>query len=129
MSKIKNAPTIVNGDTVIGFTSTQKAQELGWVDLPSLSSWYQEDPDKNHLGLIELFSSQADYRMPTYKKFCEKNNYLTKNGSLRYTAEIIYQYIIKIQMVQKDLYQQTIYLMSLMYLQNQQIKMESKIWV
>lgn len=32
-------------------------------------------------------------KMPTYKKFCEKNNYLTKNGSLRYTAEIIYQYI------------------------------------
>lgn len=32
-------------------------------------------------------------KMPTYKRFCEKNNYLTKNGSLRYTAEIIYQYI------------------------------------
>lgn len=32
-------------------------------------------------------------KMPTYKRFCEKNNYLTKNGSLRYTAEIIYKYI------------------------------------
>ena len=32
-------------------------------------------------------------KMPTYKRFCEKNGYLTKNGSLRYTAEIIYQYI------------------------------------
>lgn len=80
MSKIKNAPTIVNGDTVIGFTSTQKAQELGWVDLPSLASWYQEDPDKNHLGLIELFSSQADYRMPTYKKFFKDKAVLEVNG-------------------------------------------------
>ena len=82
MSKIKNAPTIVNGDTVIGFTSTQKAQELGWVDLPSLSSWYQEDPDKNHLGLIELFSSQADYRMPTYKKFFKDKAILEVNGAM-----------------------------------------------
>ena len=32
-------------------------------------------------------------KMPTYKRFCEKNGYPTKNGSLGYTAEIIYQYI------------------------------------
>ena len=32
-------------------------------------------------------------KMPTYKRFCEKNGYLTKNGGLRYTAEIIYRYI------------------------------------
>lgn len=30
---------------------------------------------------------------PTYKKFCEKNGYLTKFGKPRLTAEIIYQYI------------------------------------
>lgn len=33
--------------------------------------------------------------MPTYKKFCEENNYLTKNGRLRFTAEIIYRFITK----------------------------------
>ena len=31
--------------------------------------------------------------MPTYKRFCEKNGYLTEKGGLRYTAEIIYRYI------------------------------------
>lgn len=31
--------------------------------------------------------------MPTYRKFCEENGYLTKNNQCRYTAEIIYRYI------------------------------------
>ena len=31
--------------------------------------------------------------MPTYQRFCQDNGYLTKNGGLRYTAEIIYRYI------------------------------------
>lgn len=32
-------------------------------------------------------------KMPTYRKFCEENGYLTKNGQLRFTAEIIYRFI------------------------------------
>jgi len=70
----------VNGDTVIGFTSSKKIKELGWMDLSSLSAWYQEDPEQNHLGLVELFSTQADYRMPTYKKFFKDKAVLTVNG-------------------------------------------------
>lgn len=34
-------------------------------------------------------------KMPTYRAFCETNGYLTKNGALRYTAEIIYRFITK----------------------------------
>lgn len=33
--------------------------------------------------------------MPTYKKFCIENNYLTKNNQLRYTAEIIQRFLTK----------------------------------
>ena len=31
--------------------------------------------------------------MPTYRKFCEENGYLTKTGHARMTAEIIYRFI------------------------------------
>lgn len=31
--------------------------------------------------------------MPTYRKFCEENGYICKNGQLRFTAEIIYRFI------------------------------------
>ena len=34
-------------------------------------------------------------KMPTYRKFCEENGYITKNGQLRLTAEIIYRFITK----------------------------------
>lgn len=32
-------------------------------------------------------------KMPTYKKFCAENGYMTKNGQVRLTAEIIYRFI------------------------------------
>lgn len=33
--------------------------------------------------------------MPTYKRFCEENGYMTKNNQPRYTAEIIYRFITR----------------------------------
>ena len=32
-------------------------------------------------------------KMPTYRDYCEKNGYKTKNGQLRFTAEILYRFI------------------------------------
>lgn len=32
-------------------------------------------------------------KTPTYKRFCEENGYLTKNGQVRLTAEILFRYI------------------------------------
>lgn len=40
-------------------------------------------------------SRQVLGAMPTYRRFCEENGYLTKNGQLRFTAEIIYRFITK----------------------------------
>lgn len=34
-------------------------------------------------------------KMPTYKKFCKQNGYLTKNNQCRFTAEILYRFITK----------------------------------
>lgn len=31
--------------------------------------------------------------MPTYKRFCQENGFMTKNNQCRYTAEIIYKFI------------------------------------
>lgn len=32
-------------------------------------------------------------KMPSYKKFCIENGYMTKNNQVRYTAEVIYRFI------------------------------------
>ena len=52
------------------------------------------------LPFIEWFDTLKMARsvigtMPTYKKFCKDNGYLTKNGALRFTAEIVYRFISK----------------------------------
>jgi hypothetical protein len=38
-------------------------------------------------------SRQLISKMPTYKRYCEKNGYMTKNNQPRLTAEIIYRFI------------------------------------
>ena len=35
------------------------------------------------------------HKMPTYRKFCEENGLLTKNGRLSTTAENLYRFIVK----------------------------------
>lgn len=73
--------------------------------------------DDNALKVTERYTTQSKYRyflpfgtevwdtmkmandtickQKAYKKFCEKNGYLTKNGQVRKTAEILYRYITK----------------------------------
>lgn len=34
-------------------------------------------------------------KMPTYKKYCVENGYMTKNNQCRFTAEILYRFITK----------------------------------
>ena len=73
--------------------------------------------DGDALGITERYITKSKYRyflpfgtevwdtmkmandtickQKTYKKFCEENGYLTKNGQVRKTAEILYRYITK----------------------------------
>ena len=32
-------------------------------------------------------------KMPTYRKWCEVNDYICKNGQLKFTAEVLYRFI------------------------------------
>lgn len=40
-------------------------------------------------------SRDVIHKMPTYRRFCEENNLLTKNGRLSTTAENLYRFIVK----------------------------------
>ena len=40
-------------------------------------------------------AKQVIGKMPTYKKFCKINNYMTANNQPRFTAEILYRFITK----------------------------------
>lgn len=81
MSEVfKGIPTLVNGDTVVGFTTTQKVRDLGFMDRSSLASWYQEDYNKNHKGLIDLFTNFSKVQVPIMKSLWDTKAVMELNG-------------------------------------------------
>lgn len=75
-----NLPKTMNGDRVIGFTSTKKVKELGWADRASLASWYVDDPTKNYMGMIDLFTNYAEVKIPFMKDLFDKKAVIEVNG-------------------------------------------------
>ena len=56
----------INGDAIIGFTSAKEIKNISWADSSTVASWLQ-DPEKStdkHLGLIDLFQSTHNVRLP-----------------------------------------------------------------
>lgn len=71
----------MNGDTVIGFTDAKTIRSsLVEHDLASLEDWYREDPDKNHLGMLELFANITNYPLPMYIGMIRENATISVNG-------------------------------------------------
>lgn len=78
----QNFPATVNGDTVVGYTDAKTIRSsMVEHDLSSLESWYREDPDKNHLGLLQLFSNISNYPMPMYMGMIRQDATITVNGA------------------------------------------------
>lgn len=77
-----NFPATMNGDTVIGYTDAKTIREsLVEHDLSSLESWYFEDPDRNHLGMLELFANITNYPLPMYLGMIRQEATITVNGA------------------------------------------------
>ncbi len=77
----KSFPATVNGDNVIAFTDAKNYKtSLVEHNLGSLASWYYEDPDKNHLGLLNLFSNIANYPVPMYMGMINNGATISVNG-------------------------------------------------
>lgn len=77
----QNIPHIVNGDQVIMFTDKKKVASIqGAQDLPSLYSWYREDPNKNHLGLMNLWGKQAVRNTGIVRELLQNKKVLEVNG-------------------------------------------------
>lgn len=77
----QNIPTIHNGDQVIMFTGAKDVKTIqGYQDLPSMYSWYSEDPDKNHLGLMSLWGQQAQASYPMYRELLQAKAVIEVNG-------------------------------------------------
>ena len=73
---------IHNGDLVIGMTNKKTVQSMaGYFDTTTLSSFYEQDPDKYNLGLIKLWGQQAKTSYPIYQALMEKKAMLNVSGA------------------------------------------------
>jgi hypothetical protein len=57
-------PETVNGDNVIGFTSSRRIGDLANIDTASLHSWYEKDPEKMHLGMLQMVQARDRVSYP-----------------------------------------------------------------
>lgn len=77
----QNIPTIHNGDQVIMFTGAKSVKSIqGYQDLPSMYSWYKEDPDKHHLGMMSLWGQQTQATYPIYRELLQSKSVIEVNG-------------------------------------------------
>lgn len=109
---ILNGERIVSNTYTIRQTMLADMEEYGITEIVAHNARF----DLNALNIIQRYTTNSEYRywfpygtvildtmkgarnvihkMPTYRKFCEKHNYLTKNGRLSATAENLYRFII-----------------------------------
>ncbi len=79
----KHIPNIVNGDQVIMFTDKKSVSSIqGVQDLPTMYSWYTEDPEKNHRGLMSLWGQQTTrkYGQSILRDLIMENSMINVNG-------------------------------------------------
>ena len=75
------APLFYNGDNVIMFTGAKQIKSIqGYQDLPSMYSWYKENPEKNHLGMMNLWGQQAQVTYPIYRELLANRAIIEVNG-------------------------------------------------
>lgn len=78
---VQGIPNLVGGNDVIAFTNSKTVKAyFGETDLQSLASWYEEDPDKHHLGLINLARGVENYPVPMYVGMIKNGATISVNG-------------------------------------------------
>lgn len=77
----QNVPMVYNDSQVIMFTGAKNVKSIqGYQDLPSMYSWYKEDPDKHHLGMMSLWGQQAQVTYPIYRELLQSKSVIEVNG-------------------------------------------------
>lgn len=78
---IKGIPATANGDRVIAYTDYKTFRtNFSDMDQKNLYTWYKDDPDRNHLGMIELFAGISRSSIPMYLGLIRSGSIINVNG-------------------------------------------------
>lgn len=81
MTTQKGVPMMRQGDQVVGFLNSKQVKSIqGYQDMASLASWYQEDPLKNHLGLMQFWGNQDRTSVPIYGELLKNRSIIEVDG-------------------------------------------------
>lgn len=89
-----------NGDEIIGFTKSKDLGALlpGYADLTTLKSWYDQNPNENHLKMQKMWQHQYQQVNPIFQELLEKKSILEVDGfygSFTYDVPIYHKHDIK----------------------------------
>lgn len=79
--KQQSVPHLHNGNQIIMFTDKPKLRSIeGKQDTPSMYSWYSENPEKNHLGLMKAWNQKTIRTSGFFDKLIQNKAMLDVNG-------------------------------------------------
>lgn len=77
----EGVPTLHNGRQVVMFTKNKTIRSIqGHQDLPSFYSWYEEDPNNNHLGVVSLWEQKTTRQSGIIDELLKTKSTLEVNG-------------------------------------------------
>lgn len=85
---------VINGDSVIGFTSAKEMKTQGWMDASKVSAYLQNGEGaahKKHLGMINLFNTTHNVAVPFMKDLFESSSVLSceEGESILYDLPVV----------------------------------------
>lgn len=111
MSFFSNNVPVRNNDLVVKMTSANMARNLvnqqGYQDFSTMSTWYHEDPLKNHMKLQSFFGQQSHSSVPLFQDVLKHDAIIEVNGwDGKFTYDLPVETDTRIRTVEDTSYQQ-----------------------
>lgn len=82
-------PEFISGDKVIHFDRAKNVSKFaGYADFATVQNWLEEDPMKNHLGLIELFGQGSYTEYGIMPELLKKRATIEVGSNRRFTYDV-----------------------------------------
>ena len=111
MSFFSNNVPVRNNDLVVKMTSANMARNLvnqqGYQDFSTMSTWYHEDPLKNHMKLQSFFGQQSHSSLPLFQDVLQNDAIIEVNGwEGKFTYDLPVETDTRVRTVEDTSYQQ-----------------------
>lgn len=77
------------GNQIIGFLTKDEAKKISASqDVASLYEWFEDDPIKSHLGMIDAWNAQGEIKYPLIHELLKNKQVIEANGSFTFDTPV-----------------------------------------